>query len=169
MCGTGNKGHSLTALASLLIDSKEMGSGTHFSHALGISGDYRLTFISASCLLSKNPRKAAARCLLSITLVILSIPSSWNHRKKNCGVTLLLLSGNQSSADEPSVLWSYHSPDLPVLTQTTHPGVFTHFLLPVMSVAISTGQSIPSSRIPAAVFTHTFPPTLHAHYPWHFH
>lgn len=41
-------------------------------------------------------------------------------------VTLLPLSGNRSSSDEPSVLWPYHSTDLPVLTQTTRPAVFTH-------------------------------------------
>lgn len=110
----------MTALASLLIDSKEMGSGTHFSHAWGVNGYYRLIFIAASCLPPKNPRKAAACCLLSITLVILSTPSSWNHRKKNCGVTFFLLSGNQSSADEPSVLWPYHSTDLPPSPDTNH-------------------------------------------------
>lgn len=42
----------MTTLASLLIDSKEMCSGTHFSHALGVGGDYRLIFTSASCLLT---------------------------------------------------------------------------------------------------------------------
>lgn len=41
-------------------------------------------------------------------------------------VTLLPLSGNRSSSNEPSVLWPYHSTDLPVLTQTTRPAVFTH-------------------------------------------
>lgn len=43
-------------------------------------------------------------------------------------VTFLPLSGNRSSSDEPSVLWPYHSTDLLVLTQTTHPAVFTHLL-----------------------------------------
>lgn len=42
----------MTVLASLLIDSKELGSGTHFSHALGASSYYRLIFISVSCLLT---------------------------------------------------------------------------------------------------------------------
>jgi len=42
------------------------------------------------------------------------------------GVSLLLLSGHRSSGDEPSVLRPYHSTELPVLTQTTHPVVFTH-------------------------------------------
>lgn len=43
-------------------------------------------------------------------------------------VTLFLLLGNRSSSDEPSVLQPYHSTDLLVLTQTTHPVVFTHLL-----------------------------------------
>lgn len=42
-----------------------------------------------------------------------------------CNLAAILpLSGNNSS-DEPSVLWPYHSTDLLVLMQTTHPSLFT--------------------------------------------
>lgn len=51
----------MRALASLLIDSKEI--RFHISHALGVSGYYRLSFISASCLLTlQKPQESC--CLL---------------------------------------------------------------------------------------------------------
>lgn len=60
-----------------------------------------------------------------------------------CG---LITAQTSQSWHKPHILWC-----LPIC------------LLPVTSLATSTGQSIPSPRISAGVFTHTSPPTLPPH------
>lgn len=86
--------------------------------------------LSQSCLLTLiNPRKL---------LPVVFFPSFWvpylSHPFRTKGSTMappwcnlaaiLPLSGNNSK-DELSVLWPYHSADLLVLMQTTHPSLFT--------------------------------------------
>lgn len=77
-------------------------------------------------------------------------------------VTLLLLSANRSSIDEPSVLQPYHIADLLVLMQTTHPAVFTRLFAISRVFGHQHRPSLhPCSSVPAGVFAYTFPFTLH--------